>query len=52
MWYSAVIVITSQVLAVLGDQLGLAKEVRNDFTVHGHNKKVRTHCGEKIMVLK
>jgi len=27
-------------LSVVGNQLGLATEFRNDFTIHGHNKKV------------
>lgn len=30
---------------VTGNQLGLATEVRNDYTIHGHNKKVVCYWG-------
>jgi len=39
-----VAVLTGGVL-VVGNQLGLATEFRNDFTVHGHNKKVVCYWG-------
>ena len=42
MWLSAVIVLTGRMLVVVGNQLGLATEFRNDFTVYGHDKKVGT----------
>ena len=42
MWLMQVIglTLTGMFLSVAGNQLGLATEFRNDFTIHGHNKKV------------
>jgi len=45
MWLRAVTILTGGMLAVVGNQLGLATEFRNDFTVHGHNKKVVCYWG-------
>jgi len=37
--------LTGMFLSVVGNQLGLATEFRNDFTIHGHNKKVVCYWG-------
>ena len=52
MWLSAVIVLTGRMLVVVGNQLGLATEFRNDFTVHGHDKKVgaKQQCDSQTTV--
>jgi len=46
MWLRAVTILTGGMLAVVvGNQLGLATEFRNDYTIHGHNKKVVCYWG-------
>merc|ERR1711892_1024837 len=46
MWLRAVTMLTGGMLAVVvGNQLGMATEFRNDFTVHGHDKKVVCYWG-------